>query len=88
MNIKEIDDLAWSIMLHNEEYEELNRVFAINGILASGYFDKLTIQEQNEITQCLAIGIQAFNAQIKQTIEDHDSWRKLPPIKISGNDES
>ncbi len=34
MSKEDIDALAWRMMLENEEYEELNRIFAINGILS------------------------------------------------------
>ena len=88
MSKNEIDELAWRIMLQNEEYEELNRIFAINGVLYEGSFNKLSPEEQDDLLKRLAIGIQAFNAQVKQDIEDHRSWRKLPKVEVSGNEES
>jgi len=88
MSKNEIDELVWRIMLENEEYEELNRIFALNGILYEGHFDKLSPKEQDDLLKRLAIGIQAFNNQIKQDIEDRHNWRKLPPIKVSGHEES
>ncbi len=88
MSTKDIDDLAWRIMLENAEYDELDRIFAINGILYTNHYNKLSKEEQDDIIKRLGIGIQAFNAEVKQRIEDHHSWRKLPDIKVSGNEEN
>lgn len=88
MSKEDTDALAWRMMLENEEYSELNRIFAINGILSSGYFDELNEEEQDEVIKRLAIGIQTFNAHMKQAIEDQYDWRRLPPIEVSGNEES
>lgn len=84
MSKTELDEMAWRIMLENEEYEELNRIFALNGVLYENYFDELSEEEQDNLMQRLAIGIQAFNASIKQIIEDKHNWRRLPSVKISG----
>lgn len=88
MSKTELDEMAWRIMLENEEYEELSRIFALNGILYEGYFDDLSALEQDDLLQRLAIGIQAFNSEVRQTFEDHRNWRKLPRIEVSGNDKS
>jgi hypothetical protein len=88
MNKNEMDNLAWRIMLENEEYEELNRIFALNGVLYENYFEHLTSDEQDDVLTRLAIGIQVFNAQVKADIEDARDWRKLPHMEVSGNDKS
>jgi len=88
MSTKDIDELAWRIMLENAEYDELDRIFAVNGIITSGYFDTLSKAEQDDVIKRLGIGIQAFNAQVKQNLRDYRNWHKLPDIKISGNDEN
>lgn len=88
MSKEDIDDLAWRIMIANDEYEELNKICALNGILYENYFDNLSEEEQEKLLERLAIGIQAFNISIKQAIDDKYDTRRLPSIKVSGNDQS
>lgn len=82
---REIDELAWAIMLKSEEYGELDRIFAVNGVINDEYFNKLTPQQQEDVIKRLAIGIQTFNAALKDMIE-RQSWRSLPRVEVSGND--
>ena len=87
MNTDEIDELAWHIMLHNEEYSDMDRMFALNGVLRDS-FDDLTSEEQEDLIKRLAIGIQSFNAEAKEAADKVGNWRKLPKVEVSGNDES
>ena len=87
MSKNEIDDLAWRIMIHNEEYDDQDKVFAINGILEEE-FDDLTEDEQDDIILRLAIGIQAFNARLGDDANNPKNWRRLPKVEVSGNEES
>jgi hypothetical protein len=87
MSRDELDDLAWRIMIHNEEYADLDRVFAVNGILKEE-FDELTEAEQDDIIKRLAIGIQAFNASLEDDLDKVKNWRRLPRVEVSGNEES
>lgn len=82
---REIDELAWAIMLKNEEYGELDRIFAVNGVINDEYFNKLTPQQQEDVIKRLAIGIQTFNAALKDMIE-RQGWQSLPRVEVSGND--
>ena len=84
----EFDELAWRIMLQNAEYDELDRIFAINGVLYEGHFNDLSEDEQDDIIKRLAIGIQTFNAQAEHEARKRRDWRRLPDVKVSGNEES
>jgi hypothetical protein len=87
MSKEDLDDLAWRIMIHNEEYADLDRVFAVNGILKEE-FDELSAEEQDDVIKRLAIGIQSFNAQLKDEIDKVRNWRRLPKVEVSGHEES
>jgi len=87
MSKEDIDELAWRIMLHNEEYADFDKIFAVNGILEED-IEKLTEEEQDDIIQRLAIGIQTFNAMIKDEADRLRDWRRLPKVEVSGNEES
>jgi len=79
-----IDELIMKIMLANSEYDEMDRVFALNGIIYEGYFNELSADEQEDLMQRLAIGIQTFNADIKDRITKSQDWRRLPDLLTSG----
>ena len=85
MDTEEINDLAWRIMLHNEEYDDMDRVFAINGLLR-GNFDELSEEEQDDILKRLAIGIQSSNISMREAADKINNWRRLPKVEISGNE--
>ena len=87
MSIEEINDLAWRIMIHNEEYSDMDRLFAINGILRES-FDTFSEEEQDEILKRLAIGIQSFNINAKEIEDKLHNWPRLPKVEVSGNDKS
>jgi len=87
MDTEEINDLAWRIMLHNEEYDDMDRVFAINGLLR-GNFDELSEEEQDDILKRLAIGIQSSNISMREAADKINNWRRLPKVEISGNEKS
>jgi len=80
----EIDKLALSIMLQNVEYDEMDKLYALNGVLSENYFDKLSIKQQDDVLMCFAIGIQVFNSEMQQAIDNQYNWRRLPSIKVSG----
>lgn len=78
------DDLAWLIMVYNSEYNEQDRVAAVNGVLSEKWFLELTPDEQQDTIKRMSIGIQTFNAHLKDDVEKEHDWKRLPDIEISG----
>jgi len=84
MSTDDINTMLWRIMLENPEYEELDCIFALNGILADHHFDKLTPEERDKLLGRLAIGIQIYNLHLNEDMKQLTDWKALPKIKISG----
>ena len=79
------DKIALKWMLENDEHDEIDRVFATNGILYEMYMKDLTQIEHDDLAKILAIGIQAFNMQTQYEFDIEHDLRRLPRISISGN---
>lgn len=77
---EQLDEELLRIMLENPEYDNMDKILALNGILFEQNFLDMTPEEQDDTIKRLAIGIQAFNAHLDEDMKRLRDWRSLPKI--------